>query len=183
MKQFSIIVAAGFQNGIGQNGSIPWKEKEDMRFFRNMTTNTIDGNKVNAVIMGRATFESLNETPLKNRINVVITSNKNYVDAPPNLLFARSLDHALTLMRNTLSVERIFIIGGQRLYEEAIVHPHCQYIYMNKIHHNGDYDTFFPEIDCKIFNLVDTIVLNKNVVAYMYVRQPCDKVHNKKIDL
>ena len=38
MKQFSIIVAAGFQNGIGQNGSIPWKEKEDMRFFRNMTT-------------------------------------------------------------------------------------------------------------------------------------------------
>ena len=66
MKQFSIIVAIGFQNGIGQNGSIPWKEKEDMRFFRNMTTNTIDGNKVNAVIMGRATFESLNKTPLKN---------------------------------------------------------------------------------------------------------------------
>ena len=91
MKQFSIIVAAGFQNGIGQNGSIPWKEKEDMQFFRNMTTNTIDGNKVNAVIMGRATFESLNETPLKNHINVVITSNKNYVDAPPNLLFARSI--------------------------------------------------------------------------------------------
>ena len=72
-------------------------------------------------------------------------------------------------------------MGGQRLYEEAIVHPHCHYIYMNKIHHNGDYDTFSQRIDRKIFNLVDTIVLNKNVVAYMYVRQPCDKVHNKKL--
>ena len=54
---------------------------------------------------------------------------------------------------------------------------------MNKIHHNGDYDTFFPEIDRTVFNLVDTIVLNKNVIAYMYVRQPHDKLHNKKIDL
>ena len=181
MKQFSTIVATatGFQNGIGQNGSIPWKEKEDMRFFRNMTINTIDGNKVNAVIMGRATFESLNEAPLKRRINVATTSNKNYVDAPPNLLFARSLDHALTLMRNTLKVERVFVVGGQRLYEEAIVHPHCQYVYMNKIHLNGDYDALFPEIDRIVF----TIVLNKSVIAYMCVRQPRDKLHNKKIDL
>ena len=43
------------------NGSIPWKNKEDMFFFKNIITNTNYVDKQNAVIMGRKTFESMNE--------------------------------------------------------------------------------------------------------------------------
>ena len=100
MKHFSIIVATNIHGGIGKNGTIPWKEKDDMRFFRSMTTKTIDEDKINAVIMGRVTFESLKETPLKDRVNVVVTSKDKY--SQNDLLVARSLDHALSQLETTL---------------------------------------------------------------------------------
>ena len=73
---FNIIVAINKLKGIGMNGSIPWKNKEDMFFFKNMTINTNHVNKQNAIIMGRKTFESMNEQPLKTRVNFVISKKK-----------------------------------------------------------------------------------------------------------
>ena len=65
---YTIIVARNSTNGIGMNNSIPWEtNKEDLKFFQRMTTNNI-------VIMGRNTWESLPNKPLKNRINIVLTS-------------------------------------------------------------------------------------------------------------
>jgi dihydrofolate reductase len=47
-----------------------------MAFFKEMTTKTENGRKMNAVVMGRKTWEGIPEQhrPLKNRINVVISS-------------------------------------------------------------------------------------------------------------
>ena len=73
---FNIIVAINKLKGIGMNGTIPWKNKEDMFFFKNITTNTNYVDKQNAVIMGRKTFESMNEEPLKSRVNFVISKKK-----------------------------------------------------------------------------------------------------------
>ena len=64
------ILAYDLNNGISKNGAIPWKSKTDMSFFYNTT-------KGNVVIMGRTTFLSLPENcrPLKNRLNIVLTTN------------------------------------------------------------------------------------------------------------
>ena len=35
---FSIVVAVSNNNGIGYKGTIPWKNKEDMTFFKNLTS-------------------------------------------------------------------------------------------------------------------------------------------------
>ena len=48
---FSLIVAADLNNGIGKNGKIPWRISADMDFFKKTTM----GNGKNAVIMGRTT--------------------------------------------------------------------------------------------------------------------------------
>ena len=49
------IIAGMCQNrGIGKDGSLPWKIKEDMQFFSKLTK----GNGNNAVIMGKNTWES-----------------------------------------------------------------------------------------------------------------------------
>ena len=71
---FIIIAATTKNNGIGMNGKLPWKNNTDMKYFKNITTQRIDENKINAVIMGRKTFQSLNFKPLPNRLNICITS-------------------------------------------------------------------------------------------------------------
>jgi dihydrofolate reductase len=64
----NIIVAANNQNGIGFENSIPWKNKNDMQFFRMMTYGK-------AVYMGRKTYESIGK-PLNSRINCVLSTQK-----------------------------------------------------------------------------------------------------------
>ena len=61
--------------GIGKNGRIPWNNKDDMKWFKKVTTG--DGN--NSVIMGRTTYESIGK-PLPNRINIVITHKDIDID-------------------------------------------------------------------------------------------------------
>lgn len=71
MKNVSAVVAVNSNWGIGNNNQLLYHIKEDMRRFKTLTEN-------NVVIMGRKTFDSLpNRTPLSNRINVVITTDKH----------------------------------------------------------------------------------------------------------
>ncbi len=79
MSPFTIIVAATKANGIGVNGSLPWKLSKELKYFAQVTTNASEGRQ-NAVIMGRNTWESIPKKfrPLPRRKNVVISTNPNY---------------------------------------------------------------------------------------------------------
>lgn len=74
---FDIIVAYEKNTrGIGNNNKLSWKKiPEDMNRFKSITTSQ----KCNVVIMGRKTYESIPKKcmPLVNRINIVVTKNKN----------------------------------------------------------------------------------------------------------
>ena len=66
------IVAADNNWGIGYQNRLLVSIPSDMKFFRQKTTG-------NVVVMGRKTLESFpNGLPLKNRVNIVLTKNKNY---------------------------------------------------------------------------------------------------------
>ena len=68
----NIIVAADKNWAIGENGKLLVSIPSDMKFFRQETMGKV-------VVMGRKTLESFpNGLPLKNRTNVVLTSDKNY---------------------------------------------------------------------------------------------------------
>lgn len=58
-KNYSIILAVDEKNGIGKNGTIPWRLKKEQLFFKQITTSTKSKKKLNAVVMGRKTWESL----------------------------------------------------------------------------------------------------------------------------
>ena len=62
----SIIVATSHSGVIAVNGKIPWKCSADMDHFKKITTN-------HNVIMGRKTWDSLDNNPLLNRNNFIIT--------------------------------------------------------------------------------------------------------------
>ncbi|CAL1695735.1 unnamed protein product [Somion occarium] len=79
MSRLTLIVAATLENGIGQNSTLPWRLPKEMAYFARTTSNAPEG-KRNAVVMGRNTWESIPPKfrPLKNRVNVVITRNRDY---------------------------------------------------------------------------------------------------------
>ena len=133
------ILAYDLNNGISKNGAIPWKSKTDMSFFYNTT-------KGNVVIMGRTTFFSLPENcrPLKNRLNIVLTSNpdlyandEKYKNAN-NLIFTNNPNIYQEIMQNkekyadSLNPDfKIIIIGGKQIYDAYF--PLCETVWVTRI--------------------------------------------------
>jgi hypothetical protein len=72
---FQAVVAVTKEWGIGFRGSMPWHLPEDMAYFKTLTSATRDSGSMNAVIMGRKTWDSIPAKfrPLSERINVVIS--------------------------------------------------------------------------------------------------------------
>jgi dihydrofolate reductase len=122
-----IIIAAIARNRvIGKNGKLPWHIPEDLARFKQLTTN-------HTVIMGRKTFDSL-DNPLRNRINIVITSRViNGVKSYP------SLDFALQALKNE---KEVFVIGGGRVFADAL--RLADELRLTLIDRDVDGDTYFP---------------------------------------
>ena len=132
MKQFNIILATDINGGIGKNNQLPWQIKEDMQFFKDKTISVDLIGQTNVVIMGRNTFESIGK-PLSNRINIVISSSNIQID---NVKVCKSFYDALNYTLSLNNVNNIFVIGGGKLYVEAIHHPLIRYVYLTKINHD-----------------------------------------------
>lgn len=162
MKPFSMISAVTKTNrGIGFKNTLPWHYKEDLSHFSKITTTTTDPNKINAVIMGRNTWESLPEKyrPLPKRMNIVL-SRKDLIyhmamDPNTNNMFfsyddyhvCTSLNKTLEVLAKNPNIEQAFVIGGQQVYEEGI--SRCDKIYLTEIDDTKkpfECDRFFPEI-------------------------------------
>jgi len=181
---FSIIVGAhATKLVIGSAGKIPWKCRADMKFFKEMTSSVNNSTKMNAVIMGRKTFESL-PAPLPNRLNVVLQNKGGnftesqftydslhnvWIKIEQSVPFSQVI-HELELNPN---IETIFVIGGETVYKQALTHPKCEKIYLNMVHVECDLsgaDAFFPEIDLTKYGLVETTIIDSTVTSYVYKR-------------
>ena len=69
----NLIVAVDENWAIGKEGDLLEKISEDLKRFKELTTNNI-------VVMGRVTFDSLpKKRPLPNRKNIVLTRDKTLV--------------------------------------------------------------------------------------------------------
>jgi thymidylate synthase len=148
--KYDIIVAADEKNGIGKNGSIPWHNKNDMAFFRRMTTG-------GTVIMGRITYESIGRL-LPNRQNIVITSRTDIIG--PEI--ASSFNDAINLSNK----DKVNVIGGGVLYKDTI--EEANNIYLTRIKGNYDCDVFFPAIP-GWFIEVENIMLDDYTIVYRYL--------------
>ena len=137
MLEIIIIAAIADNNVIGNNNDIPWNIPEDLKRFKELTTG-------NPVIMGRNTFESILariKKPLPNRKNYVLTRNLSYT--PEGVHIAHTLQEALQHIRETRTT-KAYIIGGKKVYEEAL--PLAQQLEITEVHQTPHGDTFFPDI-------------------------------------
>jgi dihydrofolate reductase len=122
----AIIAAIGKNRVIGKEGKLPWHISDDLKRFKHLTTG-------HTVVMGRRTFASLGK-PLARRRNVVITSRPI-----PNVETYPSVDAALHALAGE---ERVFVIGGARLYAETL--ERADELYLTLVEGEYDGDTFFP---------------------------------------
>lgn len=131
-----MIVAALLPNlGIGLKGKMPWRLKNEIKYFRDVTLKTVDANKINAVIMGRKTWESIPQKfrPLPNRVNVVL-SRKFEDSIEDKIIRASSFENSLTQIKQyPQEIEKIFIIGGSEIYNELIKDSRVSHILLTEI--------------------------------------------------
>lgn len=147
----NLIVAMDHKGQIGNKGGLPWgKIPIDQNHFRNITIGD-DPTRMNVVIMGRLTWESLPK-PLKHRVNVVLSENKDF--RIPRVLVLNSFAQ-LRLYIHELDPTfygDVFIIGGAKLYEEFL--PEADRIYLTYVAGDFEGDTLFPGHDAKKWQVV-----------------------------
>lgn len=130
-----LIVAADREWAIGKNNRLMWSIPADMKFFRETT-------KGNVVIMGRKTLESFPQSqPLPNRVNIVITKNRNY--RVKGAVVVHSIEEAIA--ESGRHEGEVYVIGGESIYRSML--QYCDTALVTKIDHSFDADTYFPNLD------------------------------------
>lgn len=144
MLDYNIIVAVDSNNGISKEDNIPWHIPNELKYFKKITTNTEYPENMNIIIMGRKTWESINSKPLKGRINIVI-SKKIKATKEENTYICPSVEETFKLIKEFDNYEKIFVIGGEQLYNHFLKEypSYCSLIYRTVINKDFECDKFF----------------------------------------
>ena len=129
--KISMIAAIGMNREIGYRNDLLWHIPADLKRFKNITSG-------HTVIMGRKTFESIGCKPLRNRKNIVITTQKQF--HAQGVEIVHSVDEALEHIKH---IDEVFILGGAAIYKQFI--PYADTLYLTLVKKEYKADTFFPE--------------------------------------
>ena len=122
--------------GIGLRDELLVSISADLRRFRQLTTG-------GTVILGRKTLATFpGGRPLKNRTNLVLSSNRHL--EIPGAQVLHSLPQLLAACRS-VPPENLFVIGGASVYELLL--PYCTRALVTKTLVHRPADRFFPDLD------------------------------------
>jgi len=159
----SIIVAASTNNVIGKDNDLIWHMPNDMNFFKETT-------QARHVIMGRKNFESIPHKfrPLPNRTNIIVTRDVNY--RAEDVLVVNSLEDGIDFAKANNEIET-FVIGGGEIYKLALERNLIDKIYLTRIHHNFEGDTYFPNLSnlWEVTNRKDCYKDDRHAYDYSYL--------------
>ncbi|HET6610508.1 MAG TPA: dihydrofolate reductase [Kofleriaceae bacterium] len=143
MSAFAIVAAVDERMGLARAGDLPWHLPADLAHFKALTSGAPPGHK-NAVIMGRATWDSIpaRYRPLPRRDNVVITRQPDF-QLPEGVVRAGGLDEAVAAARTAAAV---FVVGGGQIYRAAIDDDRCAALWLTRIAGDFGCDVWFPPI-------------------------------------
>ncbi|CCD04469.1 Dihydrofolate reductase type 3 [Legionella pneumophila] len=131
MSLISLIAAIDEIGGLGINNQLLCYLPADLQHFKSITMGK-------PIIMGRKTYESIGK-PLPGRLNIVISQS---IQSIPGVVVVDSLGQAI---KETASASEVMIIGGAKIYSQAI--SMANRLYITRIHHQFTADVFFPKIN------------------------------------
>jgi dihydrofolate reductase len=129
----SLLLAADENNVIGKDNQLPWHLPGDLRYFKNQTW-------AMPILMGRKTFESIGK-PLQGRKSIVITRNSDWKREGVDVV--HSVEEAVEAAKG-YGAKEVFVIGGAEIFKTSM--EQAGRIYLTRIHHRFEGDTFFPEL-------------------------------------
>lgn len=155
----SIIAACDENCGIGKDGIIPWNNTKDMRLFRATTLGK-------TVVMGRKTWDSINNKGLPDRQNAVLTNTTGLrIMKNKNVKIFRTIEFLCKYYNN-----EFVVIGGQQIYEEFLERDLVDYIMLTAIKGYYGCDTFFPYLYSDRWTVLDTIQISHDAEVLHFIR-------------
>jgi len=139
IRKISLICAFANNRVIGRGNDLPWDIPKDLEYFRETT-------RGKPVVMGRLTYESILTRigkPLPKRPHYVV-SGHHLGNLPEGVFGFQSLSTAIQTAKLDYPEQEIFIIGGAKVYTQAV--PIVDRMYLTKIELDVEGgDAFFPE--------------------------------------
>ena len=141
--KISLVVAVARNNVIGGDNQLPWKIRDDLRWFKKLTIGK-------PMIMGRNTFASI-KRPLAGRDNIVLTRDPKFI--AHGTFLTRSVRAALKLGASCAGrrgAEEICVIGGGNIYAQMM--DRADRIYLTRVDAAPEGDVHFPPIDTALWD-------------------------------
>jgi dihydrofolate reductase len=130
------IVCVDDKWGIGKKNDLLFHLKQDMRFFRQTTADSI-------VFCGYNTLLSFPESkPLKGRSTICLCPEGVERD---DCFCVHDFEQAVKLIKEIAKTQTVFVIGGAMLYRSML--PYYDKVYVNKVDADGEAEAFFPNLD------------------------------------
>ena len=129
------IMAVDEKGGISKGQSMPWpKNSIDLKWFKE---NTIK----NVVVMGRKTWEDpFMPTPLKSRINVLITNKNKELIEGADYYLSGNVNNEIQNIQSEYTNKDIFIIGGSEIIN--LTFNLIEQFYLTRIYGNYNCEKF-----------------------------------------
>lgn len=146
-----IVVAVAENNVIGKDNAIPWFLPSELQYFKKQTSNGV-------IVMGRKTFESMNQRRLPNRYSMILSRNSNYAETFcadesaacfNDLTVEQIISHAIDVCQKN-NWQKISIIGGSEIYK--LFMESVDRIVLTRVNVDVEGDTFFINIDSEQWN-------------------------------
>lgn len=132
----NIMVAVDANWAIGYQNKLLVRIPNDHKRMREQTTGKV-------IVMGRKTLESFPQgQPLKNRTNIVLTTDKSY--SVNGAVIVHSIDELKEELKQYDSGD-IYVFGGESVYRQLL--DLCDTAYVTKINYSYQADTYFPNLD------------------------------------
>ena len=131
-----LIVAVDREWGIGYRGELLATVKEDLAHFRELTVGK-------TIVYGSSTLRTFPYgRPLKNRINLILSTNPNF--KPEGAVVLHSVEELIAYEKSHPE-EDIVVVGGASVYKQLM--PHCETAYVTRFDASFEKDAYFPNLD------------------------------------
>lgn len=134
----SLIAAMDKNRVIGKENDIPWRIPKDWEYVKNTT-------KGHPIILGRKNLESIGRA-LPDRRNIILTRDKGFTFNGCEIV------HSIEDVFELCKTKKKFLFSEENRF--IICFPYVEKMYITKIHHEFEGDTFFPEVNYEEWNEV-----------------------------
>ena len=158
------IVCCDMMGNIGKDNNLLFHIPQDMKFFKDMTTN-------HTVLMGYNTYLSLGSKPLPNRKNIVLADRYKKIEPHENLIVTEDMN--TTIGECIGNGEEIWVIGGAYVYNTTISMEMLNEVYV----------TFVPTVVENADVRVDLELLVSKYKKAEKIKDWIDEGLNKRISI